>query len=218
MLFFTLLTSAVAQSGTSAGSCYNFGTHKITCDMAECPEGENYYEPGYVSARDNCCHCTASCAEPDEDACTYADVPGSGAGATTTTTDDHAGQADHSREEMTYAADWGENPDSVSEGSCYDMAGTHTVMCDWNEDDCVKGISGVWYKPGHVSSSAHENGEPMQCCHCKPGCPAEGLNDDCEYKLPGAHAHYMAETEDMLDDAPDSGAYAMLAGALFFLN
>merc|ERR1719247_4109041 len=34
----------------------------------------SWYEPGYVSSRDNCCHCKASCENPSDD-CTYHDAP-----------------------------------------------------------------------------------------------------------------------------------------------
>ena len=50
---------------TSAGSCYygHTATPMIGCDVAEadCPEGNYWYEPGYVSSSSGCCHCGASC-------------------------------------------------------------------------------------------------------------------------------------------------------------
>lgn len=65
-----------ANSPKSKGSCYSMSTHQVTCDVAEadCGEGSYYYAPGYVSTRNGCCHCSASCGNYDE-SCSYYDTP-----------------------------------------------------------------------------------------------------------------------------------------------
>jgi len=61
---------------TSKGSCYSMTTHKVTCNVAEADCGDNWYEPGYISARSGCCHCKASCpSDGQKDSCKYSDVP-----------------------------------------------------------------------------------------------------------------------------------------------
>ena len=48
---------------TSQGSCYEFATHAVTCDVAaaDCTDadGKAHYEPGFVGSS-GCCHCEAS--------------------------------------------------------------------------------------------------------------------------------------------------------------
>ena len=79
---------APGDGQTSAGSCYDFATHAVTCDVAEAG-CEYYYAPGYIG--DNgCCHCdSVECdhsKETSEEACSYYAMPeagdGGGGGAT----------------------------------------------------------------------------------------------------------------------------------------
>jgi Tol biopolymer transport system component len=48
-------------TATSAGSCYDMGTHQVTCNVAEADCDGSWYKPGYVSGHSGCCHCAASC-------------------------------------------------------------------------------------------------------------------------------------------------------------
>jgi len=63
-------------TATSAGSCYDMGTHTVTCNVAKDACDGSYYEPGYVSGHSGCCHCAASCgaeAEAEETTAAPAD-------------------------------------------------------------------------------------------------------------------------------------------------
>lgn len=57
---------------TSAGSCYDSSTHAVTCNVKSADCAGTHYEPGYVSSRNDCCHCRASCDAPS-DSCSYYD-------------------------------------------------------------------------------------------------------------------------------------------------
>jgi hypothetical protein len=61
----------------SKGSCYDSSTHAITCNVAEADCGGYWYAPGYVSSRNGCCHCKASC-ESVSDTCSYNDPVSTG--------------------------------------------------------------------------------------------------------------------------------------------
>jgi len=240
------------KPAVSAGSCYSMSTHFITChiDEADCdtavPEGKEYanfywYPTGKVGGS-GCCHCKSGCAEADLDEKCEADDKKT---AYCDTKNCHEKAPE--KEEDASDDDWKSKEPTVVErdvtydnvdtwndeatesaGSCYDMEVTHTVMCDWNELDCVEGMKGVWYKPGHISSRGGG-----KCCHCKPGCSTDaetgGVHDDCNYYKPGNHKHYVEEAEDdaveetaedtSQEIAPEeSGAYAVVASVLFLLD
>jgi hypothetical protein len=80
---------APGSGQTSAGSCYNFATHAVTCDVAEGACGGQWYAPGTVGSN-GCCHCdSVECdhsKETSEEACSYYAMPeagdGDGGGAT----------------------------------------------------------------------------------------------------------------------------------------
>ena len=64
-----------------------------------------------------------------------------------------------------------DHDDSVSAGSCYDMAAGHTVTCDVMEAMCTS--PSMWYSPGYVGGSG--------CCHCAASCDhAAETGADCE--------------------------------------
>jgi hypothetical protein len=73
----------------SKGSCYNAkGDHSVECNMAEADCAGSWYQPGFWSPRNGCCHCEGSCPEvarvPDPDAakgCKYADAAAAGSPA-----------------------------------------------------------------------------------------------------------------------------------------
>ena len=53
-----------ADESQSDGSCYDFTTHQVTCDVghAACDAlGHYWYSPGFVGGSGGCCHCDASC-------------------------------------------------------------------------------------------------------------------------------------------------------------
>jgi len=67
----------VVKEGESAGSCYDDPDsggppHSVQCNVPEenC-NGMKWYPPGFVSSRNGCCHCKASCTTPDTGECKY---------------------------------------------------------------------------------------------------------------------------------------------------
>merc|ERR1719235_440135 len=58
--------------------------------------GEYWYKPGYVSDKNGCCHCRASCEEPSDD-CKYYDEASENKGDSKKPAGDHDshGHADH---------------------------------------------------------------------------------------------------------------------------
>eukprot|EP00966_Prymnesium_polylepis_P323622 7379787-Prymnesium_polylepis.2 len=73
-----MLLSGVVQAASvsSAGSCYFWSSHAITCNVTQqsCLGSLGvWYAPGYISARSACCHCEASCANVSA-SCTYHDM------------------------------------------------------------------------------------------------------------------------------------------------
>eukprot|EP00747_Dinoflagellata_sp_TGD_P100504 gnl/TRDRNA2_/TRDRNA2_168050_c1_seq1.p1 gnl/TRDRNA2_/TRDRNA2_168050_c1~~gnl/TRDRNA2_/TRDRNA2_168050_c1_seq1.p1 ORF type:complete len:267 (+),score=48.88 gnl/TRDRNA2_/TRDRNA2_168050_c1_seq1:104-802(+) len=59
----------------SAGSCYDIKTHKVSCNVDQESCGEYWYKPGYVSDKNGCCHCRASCEDISDDCKYYDDAP-----------------------------------------------------------------------------------------------------------------------------------------------
>ena len=66
------------DSFQSDGSCYEFSTHVVTCDVshADCEAlGRAWYSPGYISGMGGCCHCYSGCDHSLETGtdCTYSE-------------------------------------------------------------------------------------------------------------------------------------------------
>jgi len=116
-LWSIVLIAQIDACTGSAGSCYSMTTHVVTCDVAEASCGDYWYAPGYVSARNSCCHCKASCADVS-DSCSYYDVV-----ADTSTSS-------------------GSMSTTTSSYGCYDVS-IHVCACDSSEDKC-NAIGHTW--------------------------------------------------------------------------
>merc|ERR1719482_2347031 len=119
---------APGSGQTSAGSCYDFATHAVTCDVAEADCDGSHYAPGFIGGS-GCCHCdSVECdhsKETSEEACSYYAMPEAG------------------DEEPAPAPGDGQ----TSAGSCYDFA-THAVTCDVAEAGCE-----YYYAPGYIGDN-----------------------------------------------------------------
>ena len=125
-------TSSTEDDGpaaTSQGSCYEFATHTVTCDVAaaDCVGGKAHYEPGYVGSS-GCCHCDASCDHSQESGtdCTYYDAQGDG--------DDHGG---HDHGGGSDAAECAfDAPESKPFGPCQ-ASDTYPLFCTAEEAEAM---------------------------------------------------------------------------------
>jgi hypothetical protein len=109
-------------TATSAGSCYDMGTHAVTCNVAKDDCAGSWYEPGYVSGHSGCCHCAASC----------------GGEGTMAPPDDHGDHGD--QDGMWYCADCNCQDPSDADGhgqapDGYNQCGGHG---DGGDGDCIR--------------------------------------------------------------------------------
>jgi len=196
------LASAAYLSGRSLGSCYDHTTHAITCNVAKASCSGSHYPPGFVSSRDGCCHCEASCPAANKSStCKYKD-PSAGSCYSMTShkvTCNAAKTSCASSSDRYYAPGFMSSssgcchckascPSLSSKCTYYDKKASSSTDKDASAGSCYSmtshkvtcnvvkascaSSSDRHYAPGFVSTSSG-------CCHCKASCPS--LSSKCTY-------------------------------------